>query len=75
MISNILMAGILIFSGQELTKSSIWQKIEGTWSYIGKVQEKPQVLVWLEKNIKSKNQEIFTKEIKKMPFLTLSPKG
>ena len=41
----------------------------------GEVKEKTQILVWIEKKTKSPNDKIFNKEIKKMPFITLSPAG
>jgi len=53
----------------------IWKKIEGKWSYVGEVKEKTQILFWIEKKTNNPNGEILTKEIKKMPFITLSPKG
>jgi len=77
MINNIMLSGLLLLSGQNLNLDfpSVWQKIEGKWSYVGKVKEKTQILVWIEKKTKSSNNQILNKEIKKMPFITLSPTG
>ena len=70
-----MLSGLLLFSGQTIDFPQIWQKIEGKWSYIGEVKEKNQILVWIEKKTKTPNTKILNKEIKKMPFITLSPKG
>ena len=75
MISNMILSGILLFSGQVIDFPQIWQKIEGKWSYVGEVKEKTQILVWIEKKTKTPNTKILNKEIKKMPFITLSPTG
>lgn len=75
MINNIMLFGLLIFGSQSIDFPQIWQKVEGEWSYIGQIKEKTQILVWIEKKTKSSNNEILIKEIKKMPFITLSPKG
>ncbi len=75
MVNALLLSGILLFSGQTLDFPQIWQKIEGKWSYVGQVKEKTQILVWIEKQTKTPNNQILNKEIKKMPFITLSPKG
>ena len=75
MISSVMLSGILLFAGQSIDFPSIWKKVEGTWSYVGEVKEKKQILVWIEKAPKSKESKILNKEIKKMPFITLSPKG
>ena len=75
MISSMMLSGLLMFSGQTVDFPVIWKKIEGNWSYVGQVKEKTQILVWLEKKTKSPSNKILNKEIKKMPFITLSPKG
>lgn len=78
MLSSTILSGLLILSSQTTEFPDIWKKIEGKWSYIGQVKEvkeKPQILVWIEKKTKSKTKNIVTKEIKKMPFIILSPKG
>jgi len=75
MVNALLLSGILLFSGQTLHFPQIWQKIEGKWSYVGQVKEKTQILVWIEKQTKTPNNQILNKEIKKMPFITLSPTG
>ena len=38
-------------------------------------QGKQQILMWIEKKTKTNNSEILTKEIKRMPFIILSPQG
>ena len=75
MITNVMLTGLLIFSGQTVDFPQVWQKIQGKWSYVGQVKEKNQILVWIEKKTKSPNNQILNKEIKKMPFITLSPSG
>ena len=75
MLSNMILSGVLMFSGQNIDFPDIWKKIEGKWSYVGQVKEKNQILVWIEKQTKTPNTKILNKEIKKMPFITLSPKG
>ena len=70
-----ILSGVLMFSGQNIDFPDIWKKIEGKWSYVGQVKEKNQILVWIEKQTKTPNTKILNKEIKKMPFITLSPKG
>ena len=75
MISSVMLSGLLLFSGQPIDFPKVWQKIEGKWSYVGQVKEKNQILVWIEKKTKTPNTKILNKEIKKMPFITLSPKG
>ena len=75
MISNVMLSGLLLFSGQNIDFPQIWQKIEGKWSYVGQVKEKTQILMWIEKKTKTPNTKILTREIKRMPFITLSPKG
>ena len=75
MMSSVMLSGLLLFSGQTIDFPEVWQKIEGKWSYVGQVKEKNQILVWIEKKTKTPNTKILNKEIKKMPFITLSPKG
>ncbi len=78
MLSSVVLSGLLMISGQNLDFPEVWKKIEGKWSYVGEVKEvkeKPQILFWIEKKTKSNFQNIVTKEIKKMPFIILSPKG
>jgi len=75
MISSVMLSGILLFSGQSIDFPEVWQKIKGQWSYVGQVKEKTQILVWIEKKTKTPNDLILNKEIKKMPFITLSPTG
>ena len=75
MINSIMLSGVLLFSGQPIDFPQVWQKIEGTWSYVGQVKEKNQILIWIEKKTKTPNTQILNKEIKKMPFITLSPTG
>tara|TARA_B100000029_G_scaffold490056_1_gene548575 strand:- start:113 stop:352 length:240 start_codon:yes stop_codon:yes gene_type:complete len=70
-----MLSGILLFSSQPIDFPEVWQKIEGKWSYVGQVKEKNQILVWIEKKTKTPNTKILNKEIKKMPFITLSPTG
>ena len=75
MLNAVMLSGILLFSGQTFDFPAIWKKVEGKWSYVGQVKEKKQILVWIEKTPKTQGTEILTREIKKMPFITLSPKG
>jgi len=75
MINSIMLSGLLLIGGQPIDFPKVWQKIEGKWSYVGQVKEKNQILVWIEKQTKTPNTKILNKEIKKMPFITLSPKG
>ena len=78
MLSNVILSGLLIFSGQNVDFPDIWKKIEGKWSYVGEVKEvkeKPQILFWIEKKTKTTSKNIVNKEIKKMPFIVLTPKG
>ena len=75
MINSIMLSGLLLIGGQPIDFPKVWQKIEGKWSYVGQVKEKKQILVWIEKQTKTPNTKILNKEIKKMPFITLSPKG
>jgi len=75
MVNSIVLSGLLMFGGPVVELPNIWKKIEGKWSYVGEVKEKTQILVWIEKTTKTQNNKIFNKEIKKMPFITLSPSG
>ena len=75
MISNILLSGLLMISSQNLDFPDVWKKIEGKWAYVGEVKEKRQILFWIEKKTKTDSKNIVTKEIKKMPFIVLTPKG
>ncbi len=70
-----MLSGLLALSGQTIDFPQVWQKIEGKWSYVGQIKEKTQILVWIEKKTKTPNNQILNKEIKKMPFITLSPNG
>ena len=78
MISSILLSGLLMVAGQNTDFPDVWKKIEGKWSYVGQVKEtteKPQILFWIEKKSKTTSKNIVIKEIKKMPFIILNPKG
>ena len=75
MINSIMLSGLLLFGGQPVDFPTIWKKVEGKWSYVGQVKEKKQILVWIEKTPKTQGSEILNREIKKMPFITLSPTG
>ena len=75
MLSSVILSGLLMISGQNLDFPDVWKKIEGKWSYVGEVKEKPQILFWIEKKTKTKSKNIVNKEVKKMPFIVLTPKG
>ena len=75
MINNIMLSALLIISGQSVDFTEVWKKIEGKWSYVGEVKEKPQILFWVENKTKTDSKNIVIKEIKKMPFIVLTPKG
>ena len=75
MLTNIMLSSILMISGQNIDFPNVWKKIEGKWAYVGEVKEKPQILFWVEKKTKTEPKNLITKEIKKMPFIILSPKG
>ena len=75
MLNSILLSGLLTILGQVVDFPDIWKKIEGKWSYVGEVKEKPQVLFWIEKKTKTNSKNIVIKEIKRMPFIVLNPKG
>ena len=44
MLSSALLSGLLMISGQNIDFPEVWKKIEGKWSYVGEVKEKPQIL-------------------------------
>ena len=75
MLSSIVLSSLMMISSQNLDFPDVWKKIEGKWSYVGEVKEKPQILFWIEKKTKTNSKNIVTKEIKKMPFIVLTPKG
>jgi hypothetical protein len=75
MLNSVMLSGFLLFSMQPIDFPQVWKKIEGKWSYVGQVKEKNQILVWIENKTKTANNQILNKEIKRMPFITLSPKG
>ena len=75
MLTSTILSGLLMISGQNLDFPDVWKKIEGKWSYVGEVKEKPQILFWIEKKTKTKSKNIVNKEVKKMPFIVLTPKG
>ena len=75
MFSSVILSGLLMLSGQNIDFPDVWKKIEGKWSYVGEVKEKPQILFWIEKKTKTNSKNIVNKEIKKMPFIVLTPKG
>lgn len=72
---SVVLLGALLFSSPSIDFPVVWEKIEGKWSYTGDIKEKKQILFWLEKDSKSTNKNLHTNEIKKMPFITLSPEG
>jgi len=69
------MAGVIAIFSPNMDFPKVWEKIDGQWSYVGRVKEKPQVLFWLEKKTKTQNKNLFTNEIRKMPFIVYRPKG
>ena len=75
MFSNLIMAGIIVLSTPSMDFPKVWDKIDGQWSYVGKVKEKPQVLFWLEKKTKTQSKNLLINEIRKMPFIIYRPKG
>ena len=75
MFSNLIMAGVIAISSPNMDFPKVWEKIDGQWSYVGKVKEKPQVLFWLEKKTKTQSKNLLTNEIRKMPFIIYRPKG
>ena len=75
MVSSIILAGVIALSSPNMDFPKVWEKIDGQWSYVGKVKEKPQVLFWLEKKTKTQSKNLLINEIKKMPFIIYRPKG
>jgi len=75
MFSSLIMAGVMIISTPNTDFPKVWEKIDGQWSYVGKVKEKPQVLFWLEKKTKTQSKNLLINEIKKMPFIIYRTKG
>ena len=75
MFSNLIMAGVIAISSPNMDFPKVWDKIDGQWSYVGKVKEKPQVLFWLEKKTKTQSKNLLINEIRKMPFIVYRPKG
>jgi hypothetical protein len=69
------MAGVIAISSPNMDFPKVWDKIDGQWSYVGKVKEKPQVLFWLEKKTKTQSKNLLINEIRKMPFIVYRPKG
>ena len=75
MFSTLIMAGVIAISSPNMDFPKVWEKIDGQWSYVGKVKEKPQVLFWLEKKTKTQSKNLLINEIRKMPFIIYRPKG
>ena len=75
MVSSVILAGVIALSSPNVDFPKVWEKIDGQWSYVGKVKEKPQVLFWLEKKTKTQSKNLLINEIKKMPFIIYRPKG
>jgi len=75
MFSNFIMAGVIAISAPSMDFPKVWEKIDGQWSYVGKVKEKPQILFWLEKKTKTQSKNLLTTEIKKMPFIIYRTSG
>jgi len=75
MVSSVILAGVIALSSPNMDFPKVWEKINGQWSYVGKVKEKPQVLFWLEKKTKTQSKNLLINEIKKMPFIIYRPKG
>ena len=75
MVSSVILAGVIALSSPNMDFPKVWEKINGQWSYIGKVKEKPQVLFWLEKKTKTQSKNLLINEIRKMPFIIYRPKG
>ena len=75
MVSSVILAGVMALSSPKMDFPKVWEKINGQWSYIGKVKEKPQVLFWLEKKTKTQSKNLLINEIRKMPFIIYRPKG
>jgi hypothetical protein len=75
MVSSVILAGVMALSSPKMDFPKVWEKIDGQWSYVGKVKEKPQVLFWLEKKTKTQSKNLLINEIRKMPFIIYRPKG
>ena len=75
MVSSVILAGVIALSSPNMDFPKVWEKIDGQWSYVGKVKEKPQVLFWLEKKTKTQSKNLLINEIKKMPFIIYRTKG
>ena len=75
MVSSVILAGVIALSSPNMDFPKVWEKINGQWSYVGKVKEKPQVLFWLEKKTKTQSKNLLINEIRKMPFIIYRPKG
>ena len=75
MVSSIILAGVIALSSPNMDFPKVWEKVDGQWSYIGKVKEKPQILFWLEKKTKTQSKNLLTNEIRKMPFIVYRLKG
>ena len=75
MVSSVILAGVIALSSPNIDFPKVWEKIDGQWSYVGKVKEKPQVLFWLEKKTKTQSENLLINEIRKMPFIIYRPKG
>ena len=75
MVSSVILAGVMALSSPNMDFPKVWEKIDGQWSYVGKVKEKPQVLFWLEKKTKTQSKNLLINEIRKMPFIIYRPKG
>ena len=71
MLSSMILSGLLMMSGQNIDFPDVWKKIEGKWSYVGEVKEKPQILFWIEKKTKSNSKNIITKDMVKLPFVLI----
>ncbi len=64
MFSTLIMAGVIAISSPNMDFPKVWEKIDGQWSYVGKVKEKPQVLFWLEKKTKTQSKNLLINEMK-----------
>tara|TARA_R110000796_G_scaffold86654_5_gene187396 strand:+ start:1166 stop:1420 length:255 start_codon:yes stop_codon:yes gene_type:complete len=75
MFSSIILSGIVALSAPTVQLPTVWEKIDGRWAYVGKVQETKQILSWIEKNPKTPTKNLLINEIKKMPFIIFIPEG
>jgi len=75
MFSSVILSGIIALAAPKAELPQVWEKINGQWSYVGKVQETNQILFWIEKKPKTTNKNLLINEIKKMPFIIYMPKG